>query len=645
MGTVLAPATALLARMTYAWKILLISLVLLLPLGIVTNGFVNDQSVQINFSALERDGVRYLRPLLEVAVRAVDARDRAVHGSGPSAAQVGDAASRVDAVDQSIGGPLGVSDGWKQVRSALASAASASGPDNALTAWNTAVDGINTLIAKVSDNSNLTLDPDIDSYYVMDALVGRLVAILDATFRGADTAFVAAGGAAVKDRAALVGLAITNSEAVPNIAAFHDGMAKAIAATANPTLLGQADAVKQLTERANAIGDAALKAAADGTPLTLDRSVTADLAGRVTQLVHVLVPVLDDLLVARIAKLRGGEYTDLGYGLVALVLAAYLLLAFWRGTTRSLRGMVVGLEGVSGGDLTVRASVDSRDEVGRMAGALNHALDRVREVIQGLAGSAGAVSQCAGELNEVNNGLREAARETAAKAVTLRGSASAVSADVSTVAAGTDEMSAAIREIATGSSEAARVAAEAVAAATATHETVIRLGRSSEEIGGVVRVITTIAGQTNLLALNATIEAARAGESGKGFAVVANEVKELAQETAKATDDIIQRVEALQADTSAAVTAIDQIASVIGRINDIQATIASAVEEQTATTAEMGRNLSGVADSSNNIAREAESLTGDTERATAAAGATEQAAASLAATAQELRGYVGRFRL
>jgi methyl-accepting chemotaxis protein len=216
---------------------------------------------------------------------------------------------------------------------------------------------------------------------------------------------------------------------------------------------------------------------------------------------------------------------------------------------------------------------------------------------------------------------------------------------VSTVAAGTDEMSAAIREIATGSSEAARVAAEAVSAATATHETVTRLGRSSEEIGGVVRVITTIAGQTNLLALNATIEAARAGESGKGFAVVANEVKELAQETAKATDDIIQRVEALQADTSAAVTAIDQIASVIGRINDIQATIASAVEEQTATTAEMGRNLSGVADSSGNIAREAESLTADTERATAAAGATEQAAASLAATAQELRGYVGRFRL
>ena len=206
-------------------------------------------------------------------------------------------------------------------------------------------------------------------------------------------------------------------------------------------------------------------------------------------------------------------------------------------------------------------------------------------------------------------------------------------------------MTTSIREIARSANDAAGVAAQAVHVADATNSTVAKLGESSIEIGNVVKTITSIAEQTNLLALNATIEAARAGEAGKGFAVVAGEVKELAQETGgKATEDIGRRVEAIQLDTEAAVAAITQISSIISQINDSQSTIASAVEEQTATTNEMGRNVaqasSGAASIAGNL-RDAARLAGDTM---GSAHTTADAAAMLSQRADELTRLVAQFR-
>ncbi|WP_344315744.1 methyl-accepting chemotaxis protein, partial [Actinoplanes couchii] len=220
-----------------------------------------------------------------------------------------------------------------------------------------------------------------------------------------------------------------------------------------------------------------------------------------------------------------------------------------------------------------------------------------------------------------------------------------VSFSVSTVAAGGEEMAAAIREISLNAAEGARVAHEAVAAAAATAATMNQLGTSSAEIGNVIKVITTIAEQTNLLALNATIEAARAGELGKGFAVVATEVKDLAQETAKATEEISRRVEAIQADAGGAVSAIEMITEVIGRISDFQTTIASAVEEQTATTAEMNRSVSEAAAASGHISA---SITGVAESArTTRDGVadTRQATAELSRMTSDLTKLVSAFRL
>ncbi len=177
----------------------------------------------------------------------------------------------------------------------------------------------------------------------------------------------------------------------------------------------------------------------------------------------------------------------------------------------------------------------------------------------------------------------------------MSAAAEQVSKSVQTVAASAEEMTASIKEIARNAHEAARVATSAVRVAEVTSGTISKLGDSSIEIGKVIKVITSIAEQTNLLALNATIEAARAGEAGKGFAVVANEVKELAKETAKATEDISRKIDAIQGDTTEAVKAIKEIRGIIGQVNDISTTIASAVEEQTATTNEIGRNVAQAA--------------------------------------------------
>ncbi len=234
--------------------------------------------------------------------------------------------------------------------------------------------------------------------------------------------------------------------------------------------------------------------------------------------------------------------------------------------------------------------------------------------------------------------------ESSARLQRASGAADDVASNIQTVAAGTEEMTTSIREIARSANDAAGVAAQAVHVADATNSTVAKLGESSIEIGNVVKTITSIAEQTNLLALNATIEAARAGEAGKGFAVVAGEVKELAQETGKATEDIGRRVEAIQLDTEAAVAAITQISSIISQINDSQSTIASAVEEQTATTNEMGRNVaqasSGAASIAGNL-RDAARLAGDTM---GSAHTTADAAAMLSQRADELTRLVAQFR-
>jgi len=220
-----------------------------------------------------------------------------------------------------------------------------------------------------------------------------------------------------------------------------------------------------------------------------------------------------------------------------------------------------------------------------------------------------------------------------------------VNQNLHTIATGAEQMSATINEIAKNATEAATVAADAVQKAEATNEIVSKLGSSSAEIGKVVDVITLIAQQTNLLALNATIEAARAGEAGKGFAVVANEVKELAKQTAHATEEIGEKIKIIQENTSGAVEAIGSIRGVIDKISHISSVIATAVEEQSATTNEMSRTVTEAAKGASEISHNINGVAQAAQGTSNSVAESQKATDHLTAMSAELRELVGRFKI
>ena len=264
----------------------------------------------------------------------------------------------------------------------------------------------------------------------------------------------------------------------------------------------------------------------------------------------------------------------------------------------------------------------------------------LKKTLEAVSNNSITLASSSEELSATAQTMSANSEETASQSNVAAAAAEQVSKNVTTVATSAEEMSASVKEIAKNASEAARVGTAAVKVANETNGTVAKLGESSTEIGKVIKVITSIAQQTNLLALNATIEAARAGEAGKGFAVVANEVKELAKQTAAATEDISAKIEAIQGDTKGAVTAINDISKIITRINDIQNTIASAVEEQAATTNEIARNASEAAKGANEITKNIASVSQAAKSTSEGAANTLVAASELAKLSSGLKAIV-----
>lgn len=269
---------------------------------------------------------------------------------------------------------------------------------------------------------------------------------------------------------------------------------------------------------------------------------------------------------------------------------------------------------------------------------------KLKQAFATVAEKAHTLASASEELTSVSRQMGTNAGETSSQATVVSAAAEQVSTSVSTVASSAEEMNASIREIASNATEAVRIAGTAVKVAADTTLTVDKLGESSVQIGKVIKVITSIAQQTNLLALNATIEAARAGEAGKGFAVVANEVKELARQTAGATEEISRKIEAIQSDTHGVVQAITQISEIIRQINDFQNTIASAVEEQSATTNEIARSAAEASRGGSDISRNITSVSAAADQTARGAADTLESAKELAKLAADLNVVVEQFR-
>lgn len=305
------------------------------------------------------------------------------------------------------------------------------------------------------------------------------------------------------------------------------------------------------------------------------------------------------------------------------------------------------------GDLTFTVEVDEGDEdtiaareaFKNIATALQQSADSVRDAMRKITATTGTMLQSANTLNKVSQSMTASADLTSSQAGMASSASEQVSSSVQSVAGCAEEMGVSIREIAKRTTEATKIVDAAVQTANDTNGRIEKLGQSSLEIGEVIKAITSIAQQTNLLALNATIEAARAGEAGKGFAVVANEVKELAKQTAIATEDISRRIEAIQADTQGAVSAIAEISNVITRVNEIQLAIAGAVEEQSATTNEMSRSLSDVAKAGMEITQNVSGVADAARTTTSGANETFQSAHGLQQLSEELQELVSHFNI
>lgn len=579
-------------------KLTLSLAIFLFPVFLLAYFLVTEKDDLISFTKQEIAGVAYLR----AATDAVGA----MAPSDTMAEAMGRAVAGLQKVEQTDAGAMAVT--AKNGALIAAMQAAMTSKDNA-----DALSKASDLISSLSDNSNITLDPDSDAYFVGDILVNQSMGVLQQTY-----GLVGAAHDLDAER---------NDDHKVAYAEARDGLVTSAGNLAT-------DLAKALKNNADGSVHANLEANGKELASAVDAVVTASkgedraaLGKAANQLINTTrsfatksADEMELLLNNRVAGFRSVLFTRLSMAIVSILIGALVSLTMVRSITKPL-ALITGLMGrLTAGELNVDVPQDDRkDEIGGLVLALkafhdaaierDHALkaekervekDRQRahyigqlnETFRGSVSTAlSHLRSAVGQLKSASEVMAKDSETSAHQVTTVAAAAEQASANVQTVAAASEELSASIQEISRNLTESKAVTLQASEEAKHTRIKVMELSEATNKIGDVVSLINQIAGQTNLLALNATIEAARAGEAGKGFAVVASEVKALANQTARATEEITGHIVAIQDSVKKVVTAMETIDGTINRVNEIAIKTSAAVEEQGAATNEIARNV------------------------------------------------------
>ncbi|MBE0533143.1 MAG: HAMP domain-containing protein [Rhodospirillales bacterium] len=654
-------------------KLMALSAVFLLPVAFLAWLLVVQSQKDIHFAAKERDGGRYLSGLARLQVDLVTG-----WYAGQPLSALKPARDRVAGLEREMSNPMDTAELFAAMDKAAADLAAAGTADADRAKFEVLMTALRAVIGRVGDSSNLILDPDLDSYYAMDISLLKLPELVDASSRVLESAerFLKLPTVEVAQAAELLTrLGIYQGVADGVGVSLDSGYRGNVDGRMRPALdpvytsfKATADSFGQALG-ALAKGDGAAGARADAASL---RRLQAAVVKETDVLWKAVIAEMDRLLAQRIAGFEQKLWLSLGASFVVVLLALALAYAVARSISRPLLTLNGAMGALAGGSREVEVPFAARrDEVGDMARSLQvfkdslieadrmaereHAETEERErrskrlhelameFDARVAGVLKALEGAARTMGDTSSSMTATARNTAVQVGDVAGAVERTSVNVQTVASAAEELSGSIAEIGRQVTQASQIASAAVTEAERTNVRVQGLAAAADKIGEVVALITDIAEQTNLLALNATIEAARAGDAGKGFAVVASEVKNLANQTARATEEIGAQIAGIQAATQEAVSAIEEITRTIAKINEVNAGVASAVEEQGAATQEIARNVEQAASSTVEMGTEVGGVKNAVDQTGVTAGQVAQAANSLTREAEALKSCVDAF--